>query len=350
MKTSLHTVSLVLLILFSVSPIFTAAAGVLAYDANICTSGVSLCAPAYTPPANPLCVSIILKGTVSSSDSGSVNIPLKRAGRLFLIEAIIDGQDGNLIFDTGASGLVINRTYFRKYASVSTSSGSGGISGNNGKTLATVIRSMNISGMAFTHVQADIADLGHIEDRRGVKILGLFGFSLLKDMQVIFDGPGNQLLLSKTDDKGDLLYPETDPVKFDCTGKLITRQNLMMIEATINDKPLRFCLDTGAEINVLHYALPRKILNTVEINRRSDLGGSGSGVVKALYGTMSELTFACNQFGKMDAVIIDLTSMCEAYGCAIDGMLGFDFWQKGIFMFNFRKQVISYSLRKGDVK
>jgi len=48
-------------------------------------------------------------------DFQSITIPLKRAGRLFLIEAQVDGQIGNLVFDTGASGLVLNRTYFRKY-------------------------------------------------------------------------------------------------------------------------------------------------------------------------------------------------------------------------------------------
>jgi len=45
----------------------------------------------------------------------SITIPLKRAGRLFLIEATIDDQEGNLVFDTGSSGLVLNKTYFRKY-------------------------------------------------------------------------------------------------------------------------------------------------------------------------------------------------------------------------------------------
>ena len=47
--------------------------------------------------------------------SDSVIIPLKRAGRLFLIEARIDDEVGNLVFDTGASGLVINNTYFRNH-------------------------------------------------------------------------------------------------------------------------------------------------------------------------------------------------------------------------------------------
>jgi hypothetical protein len=44
----------------------------------------------------------------------SVNIPLKRAGNLLLIETVIDGVQGHLIFDSGAAAqLVLNKTYFR---------------------------------------------------------------------------------------------------------------------------------------------------------------------------------------------------------------------------------------------
>jgi hypothetical protein len=44
----------------------------------------------------------------------SVIIPLKRVGRLFMIEARIDNIVGNFLFDTGSAELVLNSTYFRK--------------------------------------------------------------------------------------------------------------------------------------------------------------------------------------------------------------------------------------------
>jgi len=40
-----------------------------------------------------------------------VTIPLKRAGRLLLLEGTIDNVIGNFILDTGSSGLVLNTTY-----------------------------------------------------------------------------------------------------------------------------------------------------------------------------------------------------------------------------------------------
>ena len=50
-------------------------------------------------------------------ESDSLIIPLRRVGRLFLLEAQVDDQIGNLIFDTGAMGLVLNKIYFRNHLS-----------------------------------------------------------------------------------------------------------------------------------------------------------------------------------------------------------------------------------------
>lgn len=66
-----------------------------------------------------------------SSRADSVIIPMKRSGRLFLIEAMADGESGNLVFDTGANGLVLNSTYFRNHVK-SVRAGSIGITGTTG--------------------------------------------------------------------------------------------------------------------------------------------------------------------------------------------------------------------------
>ncbi|NTW26393.1 MAG: hypothetical protein HGA37_16960, partial [Lentimicrobium sp.] len=90
-------------------------------------------------------VSLLLKGDEPMGDFQTVVIPLKRAGRLFLIEARIDDQEGNLIFDTGASGLVLNRTYFRKYAAYEKAAG-GGITGAFDKTYGIIGNRIDLSG------------------------------------------------------------------------------------------------------------------------------------------------------------------------------------------------------------
>ena len=122
----------------------------------------------------------------------------------------------------------------------------------------------------------------------------------------------------------------------------------MLVRGRIGDKTLNFCLDTGAEINALHRNVSKKVMETVQISRRALVGGAASRSSEVLYGIMNELEVGSHQFGIMGTVIMDLTAMSEAYGCTIDGMLGNDFWIKGIYSINFRKEEIGFNVRKGD--
>ena len=282
-------------------------------------------------------------------DFQSITIPLKRAGRLFLIEAQVDGQIGNLVFDTGASGLVLNRTYFRKYVTEEKPAG-GGITGGPDKMHRIKISRIDISGLYYKDLYADVTDLGHIENRRGVKILGLFGLDMITRFEVIFDANNNELQLIRVDKNGLRLDKTKPGITFDFTQSIETQHNIMTIKGMIGDKTLNFCLDTGAESNVLSSTIPKKVMNTVQINRRSSMGGAGAATVEVLYGTMQDFEFGKHQFGNMETVVTSLDAMCESYGCNIDGMLGYDFWQKGIFRINFEKKEISFSLGKGGSK
>jgi len=282
-------------------------------------------------------------------DFESITIPLKRAGRLYLIEARIDDQVGNLIFDTGASGLVLNKTYFRKYAAFEKSAG-GGITGVSDKIYRTVVKRIDISGMYYEDVAADLTDLGHIENRRGVKILGLFGLNMIGQFEVVFDAISSELHLYRTDKQGNRLSSVASGFKFEMTQNMETNHNIMLIKGKIGDKVLNFCLDTGAESNVISSDVPKKVMSTIQISRRSGMGGAGAAAVEVLYGTMKEFEFGNHQFCIMRQVVTNLGGMGEANGCSIDGMLGYDFWQKGIFCFNFRKNEISFSVMKGEKK
>lgn len=298
---------------------------------------------------NPMAVDLSSQGYQPLGDFQSITIPLKRAGRLFLIEARIDGQSGNLVFDTGASGLVLNKTYFRNYVAEETQGG-GGVTGGIAKVYRIKIDRIDISNLYYKNLYADITDLGHIENRRGVKILGLFGLNMITDFEVIFDANNNELQLNRVDKEGkriDLTQPE---IKFDETQYIDTQHNIMTMKGKVGDKVLNFCLDTGAESNVLSNTIPKKVMNTVQINRRSSMGGAGAASVEVLYGTMQEFEFGKQHFGNMQTVVTSLDAMCDSYGCNIDGMLGYDFWQKGIFRFNFEKKEISFSLAKGGTK
>jgi hypothetical protein len=336
-RKELLIVSAVLLLLLLAMPVRENHAGISPVNCkNVVPAPVSLFDLLYT-------------GDEPMGNFQSITIPLKRAGRLFLIEAKVDDQEGNLVFDTGSSGFVLNKTYFRKYVTSDKPAG-GGVTGSLGKVSQIHVKHLQISNLYYEKVIADVTDLGHIENRRGVKILGLFGFNMITGFEVIFDAGNSQLQLIRVDRKGNRLSPATSEIKYDLTQKIETFNNILMLKGKIGEKTLNFCLDTGAETNVISSHVSKNVMSTIQINRRSNLGGAGAATVEVLYGTMSDLKFSNYQFGSMQTIVTNLDAMSEAYGRMIDGMLGFDFWEKGIYCINFGKNEMSVCLGKGAKK
>lgn len=269
----------------------------------------------------------------NNSDTSAIIIPIKRIGKLFLIEATIDGESGNLVFDTGASCLVLNTTYFRDHISFGQQN-PGGITGSVENAEKVTINNASIGPFRYKKLTATLSNLGHIENRRGVKILGLFGFELLKKYQIEIDYSQNQIRLFPLDNKGNLLNHSRD-FKADFSQKIEEKNNIVFTRAAIAGKILRFCFDTGAETNVISSDLPKSIMETVTITRTSKLKGAGASTTDVFYGRINNFMFGDTLIVNMETVITYLDHLNESYGTHIDGVLGFEFISKGIFCINF---------------
>lgn len=277
----------------------------------------------------------------------SATIPLKRAGRLFMLEAVIDGQVGNFILDTGAKGLVLNQTYFRNVIVLDDEEGAG-VTGSTGPVNRTWVRRLEVSGLTFEHVAADVINLGHIENRRGVKVLGLFGMSLLRNLEIVLDVSNNELQLHQLDKSGNRIGKNIRELKFDMIQKLEENRNILEVKIQVGGKLLSFCLDTGAESNVLDINLPQSVLRTVSITRRSNLHGAGSAKMEVLYGTLTDFVFGGCNMKEMNTILTNLRGISAKYGCVVSGMLGYDFFERGIICINLVKNEIGISLRPGQ--
>ena len=277
----------------------------------------------------------------------SLTIQFKRAGKLLMVEANIDGQLGNLIFDTGASGLVLNKTYFRDFIQSESTSPSG-ITGSLGKVYRTIVDSLKVNGLLYHNIKADLAELGHIENRRGVKVLGLFGFSLIRNFEIFIDIQNNELKLMPIDKKGNRLNGSINNLKMDYTQEAKVENSILFVLGEIGGKSLRFCFDTGAEINVISSSEQKKVLNTISITRRSKIGGADSSETEVLYGSMNDFSLGGNKLDNMQTIIANLSSLEEGYGVPFSGVLGYDLLEKGIICINLRKQQFGIRFTKAE--
>ena len=285
----------------------------------------------------------------NSMNADSVIIPVKRAGRLLLIEATVDNETGNFIFDTGANKLIFNGTYFRNHIRTQGESSSG-INGSIGTVEQTTIDKIEFAGLIYKKVKVDLANLGHIENRRGVKILGLIGFNLMKDFEILIDTKNNQLKLYRLNKAGERVSSQSAGFKPDYSQKIWMISNILFLEGKIGGKKLNFCFDTGAETNVISSFSNKNVLSSVAITRRSGLRGAGSNGTEVLFGRMDDFSLGNKQINGMETIISNLESLSEVYGTRIDGMLGFNFMEQGILCINFVKKQFGIQFTKGEEK
>lgn len=283
---------------------------------------------------------------VNQEETVFLTIPLKRAGNLIIVESVVNGITGNLILDTGSSRLVLNSIYFREKQQ-QRNQVSGGITGSIGVVSQKEGNKLQLSDLVYEDLTADVTDLGHIEQARNMKILGLFGLSMLAGYEVVIDLQLNQLELHKLDFYGNWLGQTGRPKQFDLEVPIVVNGDLLFMEGHIAGKRCTFCLDTGAETNVLSNDLPDKMMNTLTVLRRTKLRGTGSQSTEALYCVMNDFSIARHPLPGMNVLVTNLSHMKKAYGVYIDGMLGCDFFEKGIVFINTQKGKLAINFAGG---
>lgn len=275
---------------------------------------------------------------IITTDSSECIIPFNRAGNLILIKARIDSMEGNFVLDTGAPGLVLNMTYFRDYPDAGTlDNDGGGITGSTVATHPTLVSKLSFGPVHYGRVSADRINLGHIENSKGVKILGLLGMELFRRFEMIIDYDNNLIYLHLITRKESSVY-QSEQLKDTSlynTFSIKLKENKLLTYAKVAGKKLTFVIDTGAESNVLDSRLPDRIFEQVAITRRIVLTGAGSSKIEALYGDMKDLKIGNLNISTLPVLVTNLEKLCFSYDECIDGMLGFDFLSLHKIGFNF---------------
>jgi len=281
------------------------------------------------------------KDPVVKTDSANCIIPFSRAGNLIIIRAKVDTVEGNFILDTGAPGLVLNIPYFRNYTTIEQPEEiQGGLTGRVEDAGRVHIDSLGFGPVHYYKAEADRINLGHIENRKGIKIHGLLGMQLFKHFEMIIDYENNLIYLHHLSKKEDKNYRH--PLLQDTAAYVETPinfiENKLITYVYSAGKKLSFVVDSGAESNLIDSRLPDKIMDNVIVNKRVFLSGTGSAKVEALSGSINTLKIGNCEVANLPVIVTNLEKLCFAYNRCLDGMLGFDFLSRQKIGFNFVKR------------
>jgi hypothetical protein len=270
-------------------------------------------------------------------DFKTLIIPIKRAKKLIILQAKIDSTEGNFILDTGAPYLVLNQTYFRDAIRYGDAEETGGINGD-ATAFHTVVNSFNIAELYYDRLRADVTDLSAIENSRGIKVLGLLGTKLFSKFAITVDLFQNVIYIHKLDKDGNI--PAGEQTYHDPFLKIPFNysNNTIYLKAEIADNTFWFAFDTGAETNLIDYRLSKRIMPSVQVISRSKLTGIGGSTYELIYARFDKLFIGGRTFENNKFLIASMDKMGKSYGHSVDGMLGFDFFARGVFTINFVKK------------
>lgn len=279
-------------------------------------------------------------------DFTKLTIPLKRVQNLFFIEAKVDTLVGNFILDTGAPNLVLNKTYFNDFR-VAEGIASFGITGGGNQVYYKHLDSLVIDKLFYQSIDADLVDLGHLENSRGIKILGLLGANLFFGLEMEIDLQNSVVYLYKLDKAGNRLE-DIIQTKPDMEVPLVIENNIMFLNAMVGDKKLRFCLDTGAESNALSNNINNKVLQHFSLTGRTKLGGSGYQTMEVLNGKLDEFFIGEHLFPDMPFILSDISYLQTVYATNLNGVIGYPFFMRGKVIINTKKNLLSMYFYSSD--
>lgn len=200
-------------------------------------------------PIPPLRIQI---DPVVMMDSATCVLPFTKAGNLILIKAKADTAQGYFVLDTGTPNLVLNITYFRRYPTTNPIE-SGGVTGAVTGAAQTKVDSLFFGSVKYFRLDADLINLGHIENSKGVKIFGLLGMKLFEQFEMIIDYDQSLIYLHLIHHREAATYQSqwlTDTLRYR-TIPIDIEQDKIIAHLTLKGKKLKFIVDSGAETSVL---------------------------------------------------------------------------------------------------
>lgn len=274
------------------------------------------------------------------ANPNTIYIPFKLVGRLITVEAQADTVSGSFIVDTGAERLLLNKNHFRErqleqFVSM----------GNTGEVRAVSERwvdSLSWDDLLFKNIKANVVDLTHIEQKKHMRLVGIIGQNVFEDFELFLDFQTQQIVLTRLDKNGYRLDPEAIwETPYDSMDFKLVR-HLILIEAEVQGRKLKFNLDSGAEVNLLDHKVKRKVLDDFEIIRRVKMVGVGQNEIEVLAGVLHNVTYSNQSDESMRTLITNLLQMCTNFGTRIDGVVGYEFLSTRRTLINYKRKKLFF--------
>jgi len=271
----------------------------------------------------------------------TIYIPFRVVGRLIAVDASIDTVSGLFIVDTGSSDLLLNENYFESQRTFSSRTAVG-VTGEMGELKTRTVDTLNWDLLEIENLEGHVVSLAHIEEKKNIRLIGVLGYEVFRNFEILIDYSIRQLVVTRVDkngsryDPGAIFQQPIDSIDFRLQG------HVMVIRARINGVKLNLGLDTGAELNLLDVGVKRRVLDNFEILRRVTMTGAGEGEIELIAGILYGIETGIEQKTGMRTLLTRMWRINQAFGSGLDGVLGYEFLFDKRMLINYKKEKLYF--------
>lgn len=258
-------------------------------------------------------------------------IPFELAGGMLVVKASVNGEEGNFILDTGAPGIVLNA----ENDEIQTGSNASSVGGDM-QVGDVVVRDFQLGFIHMDKTQGHVLNVHHLETACGMDLMGLIGFEVLRNYELLFDFPNHKIKAFKS---GSATYASSHAPK--TTFSFILCGHVPVFAAKVGDKRAFLGLDSGAEVNLLNAKYFDKISPTNLTNVQSELLTGLDNLTKNVMAADVKMTrVKGEQLPGMRYVFADLSNLRNQLDTPIDGLLGVPFFENRVISIDYGQKKI----------
>lgn len=247
---------------------------------------------------------------------------------MIVVEGELNQQKGYFILDTGAPVMIVNSLKPQK-----TSHKAKGIS------KAFYVEEVQVESFAWAsiekeNIEAIAMDISHLERATQRSLLGLIGYDMLKDFEVLIDYQNHTIRFF--DAKNNDLHKNFRPIS---TVSFLIENHLPIIKVKIGDKKLYLGLDTGAEANLIDVSIKDK-LDTMLLSPLTveEIQGLDQVIHEVETTYIRNTRVKALSFENMKFLFTDMSHLRSNSTFQLDGLLGFPFFSQHKCSINYKKR------------
>jgi len=270
-----------------------------------------------------------LSFTTLAQRTVSFDVPFELVNGMILVEASVNGDSGMFVLDTGFPTVVVNTQ----------NSGPLRLAENQpatyeSKKLAVTVSHFRWADIERENMDAVAMDISHLESTSEKKILGVIGFEVLRQYELLFDFEHKRLLMLPSENNWlHRAYEPLHRVRFKMHGQL------PIVKAEIAGKKVKLGLDSGGTnllSGELFGAFSPKELGKLE---REKMVGFGFSTKHLKAARLPALSIDGTSFGQTRFVFDDLPYLKQH---RIDGLLGLPFLAQFRFSINYEEKRVYF--------